>query len=164
MTIKYVRFIRIRMRFEIYFRINSKNRKSSHYFERKVQSFTKNSLFDIIFVRLLSNYKTKHDILTFNITPVYIVSQLGYIILQWCIIKFYTYFFYLKVNHTLNLFFHHPTSLWVEALLFIILQKEKRHEQENFNRPKSKRLCSSVECKTENKKLVSLNDDLTVIT
>lgn len=36
---------------------------------------------------------------TFNITPVYIVSQLGYIILQWCIIKFYTYFVLSKVNY-----------------------------------------------------------------
>lgn len=46
-----------------------------------------------------TNKKIVRVISTFNITPVYIVSQLGYIILQWCIIKFYTYFVLSKVNH-----------------------------------------------------------------
>lgn len=63
-------------------------------------------------------YKTEHVIFTFNITPVYIVSQLGYIILQWCIIKFYTYFILSKVNHILNFFLHHHTSLWIKAFPF----------------------------------------------
>lgn len=55
--------------------------------------------------------KVVRVIFTFNITPVYIVSQLGYyIILQWCIIKFYTYFVLSNVNHTSNPFFFPTTT------------------------------------------------------
>lgn len=72
--------------------------------------------------------KTGHIVFTFNITPVYIVSQLGYIILQWCIIKFYTYFLLSKVNHILNSFLHHRISLRTEAFSFkrLLLPKKIR--------------------------------------
>lgn len=66
--------------------------------------YTKNFIQNRIKAWEIITCKTGHVVFTFNITPVYIVSQLGYIILQWCIIKFYTYFILSKSKSCFEFF------------------------------------------------------------
>lgn len=99
-------------------------------FHEIIEIYTKNFIQNRIKAWEIITCKTGHVVFTFNITPVYIVSQLGYIILQWCIIKFYTYFILSKSKSYFE-FFPSPSyfslnrNSSISAIFLSLAKKDK---------------------------------------